>query len=96
MLARPRRGKQLRSPKNIMAHVYVLRSQKDNKRYVGMTNDVEKRLEQHQSGKVKSTKNRRPLQLVYTEEFETREEASKKELFFKSGKGREYLKSKNL
>ena len=77
-----------------MYTVYVLKSLKDHKRYIGMTRNIVQRISQHDAGQVKSTKHRRPLQLVYTEEVETREEASKKELFFKSGKGREYLKNK--
>ena len=77
-----------------MYTVYVLKSLKDHKRYIGMTRNIVQRISQHDARQVKSTKHRRPLQLVYTEEVETREEASKKELFFKSGKGREYLKNK--
>ena len=42
-------------------------------------------------GLVKSTKNRRPLELIYHEEFENKSDAFARESFFKSGKGREYL-----
>ena len=49
--------------------VYILTSLKDSKRYIGMTSDLNRRLNEHNSGKVKSTKNRRPLELIYTEEF---------------------------
>ncbi len=59
-----------------------------------MTADLDKRFRQHELGLVKSTKLRRPLKLICSEVFETREEASKRELFFKTGKGREYLTSK--
>lgn len=71
--------------------VYVLRSVKDEKRYVGMTENLERRLKQHLDGLVNSTKHRRPFRLVYTEKFNTKEGALKREKFFKSGKGREFL-----
>ncbi|HED37184.1 MAG TPA: GIY-YIG nuclease family protein [Ignavibacteria bacterium] len=77
-----------------MNFVYVLKSQQDGKRYIGLTNNLEKRLRQHNSGKVKSTKNRRPFSLVYYEEFEDRSEAAQREKFFKTGKGREFLNNK--
>ena len=73
-------------------YVYILRSEKDGKRYIGLTGDLERRISEHNSGKVRSTKNRRPLTLIYYEEFGSKEEASKRERFYKSGRGREYLK----
>jgi putative endonuclease len=74
-----------------MYTVYVLRSTKDGKRYIGVTSDLQERLFEHRNGLVKSIKNRRPLNLIHTEEFETKTEALKREKFFKSGQGREYL-----
>ncbi|MCL5028725.1 MAG: GIY-YIG nuclease family protein [Bacteroidetes bacterium] len=68
-------------------------SEKDNKRYIGFTSDIERRLKEHNLGKVKSTKNRRPVELIYTEEFINKREAEKRERFFKSHKGRDYLNS---
>jgi putative endonuclease len=56
-----------------------------------MTSDLNRRLKEHNSGKVKSTKNRRPLELIYTEEFISKQDALNRETFFKSGKGREFL-----
>ncbi len=76
-----------------MYTVYILKSLKDLKRYVGMTSDFARRIDEHNSGKVKSPRNRRPLIIVYMEEFHTKEEATAREKFFKTGKGREYLKS---
>ena len=75
-----------------MYTVYILRSEKDSKRYIGVTSDLKERLFEHRNGLVKSTKNRRPLNLIHTEEFKTKTEAFKREKFFKSGQGREYLK----
>jgi putative endonuclease len=76
--------------------VYILKSEKDGKRYIGSTSNVDFRFTQHQNGLVTLTKNRRPLALVHQERFQTKTEAHKRELFYKTGKGREYLKSKGL
>ena len=43
-----------------------------------MTSDLNRRLNEHNSGKVKSTKNRRPMKLIYTEEFDSKEDAMKR------------------
>ena len=51
------------------------------------------RIAEHNAGLVKSTKNRRPLEFIYSEEFNTKSEALKREKFFKSGRGREFLNS---
>jgi putative endonuclease len=75
-----------------MYYVYVLRSEKDKKRYIGVTENIDRRLYDHYNGLVKSTKHRRPLKLVHKEEFRSKIEALKRERFFKSGQGREYLK----
>ena len=76
-----------------MNYVYVLKSKKDLKRYIGLTNNLERWLLLHNGGKVKATKNRRPFELFYFEKFEDRTRAAKREKFLKSGKGREYLNS---
>lgn len=76
--------------------VYILRSQKDGKRYIGMTGYLKLRIAEHEKGLVQSTRNRRPLHLIYQEECVTKKEAEKRELFFKSGAGREYLKTIGL
>ena len=73
-------------------YVYVLRSQTSGKTYIGQTKDLEKRLWAHNSGLSPYTKGRGPWGLLYHEEFETRGEAMKREKFFKTGKGREFLK----
>ena len=76
-----------------MFYVYILRSEVDGRLYKGMTNNLQKRIEGHNSAKNKSTKGFLTWILVYNEEFETRIEARAREKFFKSGVGREYLKS---
>ena len=50
-----------------MYYVYVLLSKKDSKFYIGLTKDLKARFESHKNGCVKSTKERRPLKLIYYE-----------------------------
>jgi len=76
-----------------MFYVYVLKSLKDNKRYIGFTENLQRRLFEHNNGLVKSTKNRRPLELIYHEEFVSKKDALLREKFLKSGHGREFLNS---
>ncbi len=72
---------------------YVLKSEVDGRMYKGLTNDLKRRIKEHNSGKHKSTKAYLPWRLVYYESFETFAEAREKEKYFKSGIGREFLKS---
>jgi putative endonuclease len=67
-----------------MYDVYILYSQKDKKLYVGQTTNLKKRIAEHTDGKVKSTRNRRPLVLIYKESFSTRYDAMRREKFLKS------------
>jgi putative endonuclease len=76
--------------------IYILKSIKDNKRYIGMTSDLEQRISEHNGGLVKSTKNRNPLILTHTEIFQTKKEAMDREKFYKTGQGRQKLKELNL
>ncbi|MBI2021895.1 GIY-YIG nuclease family protein [Candidatus Daviesbacteria bacterium] len=70
-----------------MVFVYVLQSQKDYKYYIGICKDLTKRLEKHNKGKVRSTKIRRPLKVVYAEEYSSYSAARKREKEIKSFKG---------
>lgn len=79
-----------------MFYAYVLRSLKDGKYYYGHTNDLELRLSLHNRGKVKSTKGRIPFVLHYYEAFETKPEAVKREMFFKSINGYIFLKENKI
>ncbi len=67
-----------------MFYLYILRSLKDNKLYIGTTNNIEIRLEQHNAGLSKSTKYRRPFKLIYIEEYKSRSDAMKREWYFKN------------
>lgn len=76
-----------------MYYVYILRSLKDNEHYVGITSDLENRLAYHNSGRVRSTKNRIPFIIIYSEKYETVLEARMREKFLKSYKGSEEKKT---
>ena len=77
-----------------MFFVYVLRSDRNGYFYVGMTNNVDRRLKQHNGGEVRSTKAFTPWVLLFFETFKTRIEARKREVYLKSGIGKEFIKSK--
>ncbi|MFZ9981924.1 MAG: GIY-YIG nuclease family protein [Cyclobacteriaceae bacterium] len=79
-----------------MFYVYILQSEKTRTFYYGHTSDLDNRLKKHNEGKVKYTKSRRPWILIYSESFVTKSEAYKRELFFKSIEGYNFLKSKGL
>jgi len=70
-----------------MYYVYVLKSLKDGKYYIGQTEDIENRLSQHNKDRVRSTKNRTPFTLVRVEQFATRGEAKVRENYLKKLKG---------
>jgi len=67
--------------------VYILRSRKDGRTYTGSTGDLENRLQEHFEGRVKSTRNRRPVELVFVEEFASRRQAVRRERYFKTAEG---------
>ena len=73
---------------------YVLLSKKDNKFYIGYTNDIELRFEQHQKGLVESTKNRRPLSLVYYEACLNQQDATHREKYLKSYHGKMFIRNR--
>lgn len=75
-----------------MEYVYILQSKKDMKFYVGWTNDLRKRFSEHQEGKSKSTKYRRPFCLVYYEACINREDAKVREKYLKTAWGKRYIK----
>ncbi|MBI5198421.1 MAG: GIY-YIG nuclease family protein [Nitrospirae bacterium] len=75
-----------------MYYVYILHSQKDGKLYTGYTNNINRRIAEHNEGKVESTKNRRPLRLIYYEAYLEKADAENREIFLKSGSGKRYIK----
>ncbi|TZF85999.1 GIY-YIG nuclease family protein (plasmid) [Pedobacter sp. BS3] len=62
---------------------YILQSEQDSSFYIGYTEDLEKRLLFHNQGLSKYTSKKIPWKVAYFEEFETRSEAQKRELFLK-------------
>jgi putative endonuclease len=74
--------------------VYILKSKKNGKRYIGFTSkDVEIRLLEHNQGNTTWTRNNGPFVLLKFEEYLIKQEALKREIFLKSGQGRKYLDS---
>ena len=87
-----RLGRRRRPRWTQMEFVYILRSEKDRKLYIGLTNNLTRRLEEHNTGRVFSTKGRKPMKIVRVEEYSNRKEAAEREKFLKTGQGRELLK----
>ena len=75
-----------------MHYLYILLNKTNTRTYTGVTDDVEKRLTEHNAGRVKSSRPYRPHRVIYSEEFETLIEARQKEKFYKSTTGRRRLK----
>ena len=74
-----------------MYYTYVLRSLNDDKFYVGYTEDLRKRYNEHSRGLVDATKGRRLLELVYYEACKDKNKALERERYFKTGFGRRFL-----
>lgn len=72
-------------------YTYVLLSLKDSNNYIGYTNDLRRRIEEHNLGKNFSTKFRRPFKLIYYEACLNKEDALKREDYLKSTIGRRYI-----
>lgn len=77
-----------------MYYTYAIKSKINSKLYYGHTQNLEERLKRHNSDKGKYTSKSGSWVLVYFEEFMTRSLAVQREIFFKSGKGREFIKLK--
>lgn len=77
-----------------MYYVYVLFSLKDKKLYNGFTNNLERRFEEHNNGLVDSTRNRSPFILIYYEACLNKNDAIKREKYFKMGFGRRFIKNR--
>jgi putative endonuclease len=74
--------------------VYILYSEKYDKTYVGFTSDLEARFNSHNELATKGwTVKFRPWKIIHCEHFENKSDALKREKWFKSGIGREFIKS---
>ncbi|MFD2516500.1 GIY-YIG nuclease family protein [Salinimicrobium flavum] len=75
-----------------MYYVYVIYSSNFDEYYIGMTDALNRRLEEHNNGKNRSTKAYRPWEMVYNESLDSRELARKREKYLKSAAGRRWRK----
>ncbi len=75
-----------------MYYLYILLNYSKTKTYVGITDNVKRRLREHNSGRSFYTSKFGPWKLVYIECFENRNEARKREKYFKSAAGRKKIK----
>ena len=75
-------------------YIYILKSQKDSNYYTGFTENLDHRLREHSKGKITSTKNRRPLELVYYEVSFNRDDALHRERYLKTTYGRRYIRNR--
>jgi putative endonuclease len=69
-----------------MFYVYFLKSKKDDDLYLGSTNDLKRRFEEHNKGKVESTKHRKPFEIVYYEAYKNENDARIRERNLKFGR----------
>ena len=77
-----------------MYYTYVLRSKKDNRLYTGSTNDLRKRLSEHNNGSVTSTISRGPFELIYYEASLNEQDARARETYLKTGMGKRYIRNR--
>ncbi|MBU2539997.1 GIY-YIG nuclease family protein [Patescibacteria group bacterium] len=75
-----------------MYYVYILHSKKDNRLYIGRTDNLKRRIAEHKRGSVISTKNRLPIELIFYEAFLSNKDSTTREKYLKSGFGRQQLK----
>jgi len=76
-----------------MFYTYVLRSLKDGKMYIGFTQDLRKRIKEHQNGKAAATECRRPLEMIFYEAYQNKYDALRREKYLKSTKGKMTLRT---
>ena len=77
-----------------MFYTYVLMSEKNKEFYTGFTENLKVRIKEHESGSVKSTRNRRPLKLIYYEACLNEKDAINREKYLKTGFGRRFLRNR--
>ena len=77
-----------------MYYVYVLLSGADGDFYTGSTGDLKHRVQEHSEGLVLTTRERRPLELVYYEACNSRKDACRREKYLKTSAGKRYLRNR--
>ena len=75
-------------------YVYVLQSESDKNFYTGYTNNIRVRINEHNSGKVVSTKNRLPMKLIYWEGCLNQKDALSREKYLKTAWGKRFIKNR--
>jgi len=75
-------------------YTYIFMNQKDREFYTGVTDNLNRRLEQHNAGLVLSTKHRLPLKLIYFEACLKKDDAYHRERYLKTGMGKRFLKNR--
>jgi putative endonuclease len=75
-----------------MYYVYILKSLKDLKLYIGRSDDLKRRFDEHTKGRVQATKHRRPLKLIFYEAYSDKKDATRREKYFKTTKGKTTLR----
>jgi len=79
-----------------MYYVYILKSQKDNSRYIGVTKDLKRRIQEHNSGSAKYSSSKRPYKLVWYCAFIDEKKAYDFEKYLKSSSGYAFTKKRFL
>jgi putative endonuclease len=74
--------------------IYILQSKLDKNFYTGFTSNLKNRFKEHNSGRVESTKSRRPFNLVYFEGCLSKKDAMMRELYLKTAWGKRYIKNR--
>jgi len=91
--AREGSGSRPKDRMNTLSHcVYVLTSLSDGKFYIGYTADLSRRLKEQEDGRSRSTASRRPFRLVFCECFLSKNDALRREAYFKTAKGKRVLR----
>lgn len=75
-------------------YTYILKSEKDGNFYTGTTNNLERRIEEHNKGKGYYTKNKLPMRLIYFEACSNKDDAYRRERYLKTGMGKRYIKNR--
>jgi putative endonuclease len=75
-------------------YVYILKSKKDGKFYTGYTSDLKSRFKSHCKGEVESTKERRPLKLIYFEGCLNQQDATHREKYLKTYHGKQFIRNR--
>ncbi len=77
----------------LFTYVYILISDRDGQMYVGITNDLRRRLSEHQNGQTTSTAKRLPVRLIFYEAYPEESDARRRERYFKTTKGKVTLRA---